>query len=68
MARRGRRRSKQSGGRDHFDLRAGDERPKGDPKEEKSTALVVLFFVMVVVAVCVAIILRSVEGESFPGL
>lgn len=60
-SRRGRR-----AGRDYIEWPDGEEVPKEDPREERSIALLVFVFVTVVVAVCLSIIMRSMEIETFP--
>lgn len=61
-----RRRRRRREGRDYIELPGGEEKPKEDPLEQRSIALVVLFFVVVILAVCVSIIMKSVEVEVFP--
>jgi hypothetical protein len=66
--RRGRHRSRSRRRREGFDyieLPDGEERLKEDPREQKSIALLVLAILVVVVAVCISIIMRSVEVETF---
>ena len=64
--RSGSRRRRRREGFDYIELPDGEERPKEDLQEQKSIALLVVFFVIVVLAVCVSIIMRSVEVETFP--
>ena len=61
---RSRRRRRRREGRDYIGLPDGEEKPKEDPLEQRSIALVVLFAVIILLAICFSIIAISLTVES----
>ena len=61
----GRRRRRRREGRDYFEFPDDDGKPKEDPLEQRSVGVLVLFVVVVIMALCLAVIMRSCEVETF---
>ena len=64
--RSGRHRRRRREGRAYFEFPEDDAKPVEDPLEQRSVGLLVLFVVVVILAICVSVIMRSCEVETFP--
>ena len=62
----GRRRRRRREGRDYFEFPEDDAKPVEDPMEQRSVGLLVLFVVAVILVICLTVIMRSCEVETFP--
>jgi hypothetical protein len=64
--RRRRRRSTVREERDYFEFASEDTGPGSDPQEQRSVGVLVLSVVGLILILCVTVIMRSCEVETFP--
>lgn len=62
--RRRRRRARES--HDYFEFAGEDHKPPEDAVEQRSVGLLVVFVLTLLLAVCLLVIIRSCEVETFP--